>query len=243
MSTNKSRIFVTSDTHGDYDLHKLSSKAFPIGKTLTKNDYVIVCGDFGAIWDGGKSDAYLQKWYASKPWTTLFVDGNHENHNLINSYPVEEWNGGKVHKINDSIIHLMRGQVYDINGKTFFTFGGAESVDRCYRRENISWWANEMPSNAEYEEGIKNLERVNWQVDYIITHDSDMEDIENLGYWYTISGNALNRYLWHLKHTFYLQYRHHYFGHHHLDKVVGVKDRCVYNDVIELTEDNNNERE
>ena len=74
MSTNR-KIYAVGDTHGDIDLYKLNSKFFREGKKLTKNDYVIVCGDFGAIWDGGKSDAYLQKWYTSKPWTTLFVDG------------------------------------------------------------------------------------------------------------------------------------------------------------------------
>ena len=37
----KSKIFITGDTHGEIDFGKLSSKEFPIGKTLTKNDYVI----------------------------------------------------------------------------------------------------------------------------------------------------------------------------------------------------------
>ena len=212
----------------------MSSKEFPIGKTLTKNDYVIVCGDFGAIWDGGKSDAYLQKWYASKPWTTLFVDGNHENHSIINSYPVEEWHGGKVHKINDSIIHLMRGQVYEIDGKTFFTFGGARSVDKCYRKEGISWWPEEMPSSEEYSEGAANLNKVNWKVDYIITHDSDMEDIENMGHWYSIDGNDLNRYIWNLKHTFYLEYKKHFFGHYHINMEINDKDYCLYTKIINI---------
>ena len=80
------------------------------------------------------------------------------------------WNGGKVHKISDSIIHLMRGQVYTINGKTFFTFGGAQSHDKWHRTEGKSWWAREMPSDEEYEEGLANLAKVSNKVDYIITH-------------------------------------------------------------------------
>jgi hypothetical protein len=47
----------------------------------------------------------------------------------LNAYPVEEWHGGKVHKIRPSVIHLMRGQVYELQGKKFFTFGGAQSHD------------------------------------------------------------------------------------------------------------------
>lgn len=95
---------------------------------------------------------------------------NHENHDALDAYPVEFWNGGKVHKISDSIIHLMRGQVFTIEGKKFFTMGGAESHDKIYRKEGISWWPREMPSNDEYEEGLANLDKVNNQVDYILSH-------------------------------------------------------------------------
>lgn len=73
MSTNS--VWVVGDTHGDYDFHKFTTKEFPEQKQLTKNDFVIVCGDFGAVWDRGASDKYLQNWYDEKPWTTLFVDG------------------------------------------------------------------------------------------------------------------------------------------------------------------------
>lgn len=65
----------------------------------------------------------------SQPWTTLFVDGNHENFELLDDYPVSSWHGGKVHFIKESVIHLMRGQIDTIDGQTFFTFGGGYSCD------------------------------------------------------------------------------------------------------------------
>lgn len=65
----------------------------------------------------------------SQPWTILFVDGNHENFELLDDYPVSSWHGGKVHFIKESVIHLMRGQIYTIDGLTFFTFGGGYSCD------------------------------------------------------------------------------------------------------------------
>ena len=68
-------------------------------------------------------------WLEGKPFTTLFVDGNHENFDRLYAYPVEEWHGGKVHKIRPSVIHMMRGQVFAIDGKSVFTFGGASSHD------------------------------------------------------------------------------------------------------------------
>ena len=74
MSTNR-KIYAVGDTHGDIDLYKLNSKFFREGKKLTKDDYVIICGDFGGVWDKGECDKYIQNWYNERPWTTLFVDG------------------------------------------------------------------------------------------------------------------------------------------------------------------------
>ena len=225
------RLFVTGDTHGDIDFHKLNTKNFPQGTQLTKQDYVIICGDFGAVWNGAKSDKYLQKWYNEKPWTTLFIDGNHENHDLLNSYPVSEWNGGKVHFITPSIIHLMRGQVYRIGNKTFFTMGGAESQDKIYRKEGISWWRREMPSNDEYEEGLTNLNKVNNQVDYILSHCAPDQLQEQIAYWY--KHDKLTNYLEVIRQT--IEFGWHYFGHYHIDKdFLNYRATCLYNNIIEI---------
>lgn len=145
-------IFVTGDTHGvKEDLIKLNTANFPKSKDLTKNDYVIICGDFGLVWDNSKEKRRWLEKLTEKNFTTLWVDGNHENFNLLEEYPVHEWNGGNVHFISDSVIHLMRGQVYTIDNIKFFTFGGAESIDKCNRTENESWWKQEMPSKEEYD--------------------------------------------------------------------------------------------
>ena len=225
------RLFVTGDTHGDIDFHKLNTKNFPQGTQLTKKDYVIICGDFGAIWDGAKSDKYLQRWYNEKPWTTLFVDGNHENHDLLNSYPVSDWNGGKVHFITPSIIHLMRGQVYKIDNKTFFTMGGAESHDKIYRKEGISWWRREMPSDDEYKEGLENLNKVNNQVDYILSHCAPDRLQSKIAYWY--EHDKLTNYLEIVRQT--VEFGWYYFGHYHIDKdFLNYKATCLYNNIIEL---------
>lgn len=63
-------IYVTGDTHGVIDIGKLDSKNFPEGKNLTKNDYVIICGDFGFVWNNDNEDKYWQKWLARKPSST-----------------------------------------------------------------------------------------------------------------------------------------------------------------------------
>ena len=104
-------IYVTGDLHGTAERgrNRLSARCWPQGRDLTRGDVVIVAGDFGYVWDGGAVDAYWLKWLEGKPWTTCFVDGNHENHALLASMPVREWNGGRVHEAMPHVLHLMRG--------------------------------------------------------------------------------------------------------------------------------------
>lgn len=225
-------IYITGDTHGDLDLYKLNSKFFREGKKLTKNDYLIVCGDFACCWDNGDFDKYIQDWYNDKPWTTLFVDGNHENHDLLDKYPVVEWNGGKVHMISDSIIHLMRGQVYTIEGKKFFTFGGARSHDMWCRKEGRDWWAREMPSDEEYEEGFRNLEASNYEVDYVITHCAPDQVQNSLFQWRHYEHDKLTNYLEIVRKD--LTFKGWYFGHYHDDADIDEKYHCLYSKVIKL---------
>lgn len=117
-------IYITGDCHGDYRRFRVD--IFPEQREMTKDDFVIICGDFG-FWDESGEQRYWRKWLSGKPFTTLWVDGNHENYDLLKTYPVEQWRGGKVQFITPDIIHLMRGQVYDLEGLRFFTFGGARA--------------------------------------------------------------------------------------------------------------------
>ena len=207
------RLFITGDTHGEIDWQKLNTLHFPVQKSLTKDDYVLICGDFGAIWSGDKSDKYLQETYASRNFTTLFVDGNHENHPMIATYPVEEWHGGLVHRINDSIIHLMRGQVYDICGKKVFTFGGARSVDKYLRTMGVDWWPEEMPSKDEMWTAIHNLEACGNKVDIIVTHCAPADIVgEMFGIYDTDDCTSFLRLI---QHT--VDFKDWYFGHYHVD--------------------------
>lgn len=127
-------IFLTGDTHGDINLQKLIAFANQ-RPDLTKDDYLIICGDWGVLWDNEPSEweKNLLRQYDGFPWTTLFIDGNHENFQRLNALPVEEWHGGKIHRVTDSVLHLMRGQVFTLAGQTVFSFGGAESPDKVNR--------------------------------------------------------------------------------------------------------------
>lgn len=137
---------------------------------MTKDDFVITCGDFGGVQEKDEESSrgnWWLNWLEEKSYTTLFVDGNYENFDRLYSYPVEEWHGGKVYKIRNSVIHLMCGQVFEIDGKKIFTIGGARSHDisggilefddpdfrlkkkkldqgwKTYRINHLSWWEQE----------------------------------------------------------------------------------------------------
>lgn len=234
-----SRIFITGDTHGSIDIHKLNKKNFPQGKELTKDDYVIICGDFGFVWGGisSREDKWWQNWLNMQPWTTLFVDGNHENFDLLNSYSVEEWNGGRIHKINESIFHLMRGEIFNIGEYTFFAFGGGFSHDIYRRKEGISWWQNEMPIQEEIDNALNNLTKHHNQVDFILTHEAPQELQGLLGYCrenmtpYDTKYQNLSKFLQYLKEN--VEYREWFLGHYHIDRHI-ESYHIMYDDVIEL---------
>ena len=224
-------IFVTGDTHIPIDISKLNSKNFPQQKELTKNDYVIICGDFGGVWYGNKKDDYWLDWLEEKSFTTLFIDGNHENFAALSQYDECSWNGGKVQFIRPSVIHLMRGYVFDLEGMKIFAMGGARSVDRMFRTENVSWWREEMPSAEEIQRARQNLAINDNQVDIMITHDAPksiarMIDIAKS------EDDELMPFFDELRNT--VGYRHWYFGHFHVDWKIDDSHTVIYNKIIQL---------
>ncbi len=225
-------IFITGDTHGGIDTHKLSTKSFPQQRSMTKDDYVIICGDAGFVWDGGAQDRYWQKWMSDKTFTTLFVDGNHENFDALYKLPLTDKFGGAVREICPGLYHLERSQVLTIDGKKFFVMGGASSVDRASRREHVSWWPEEMPSRSEMERAIDALDAVNWEVDYVITHCAPKSVLQLLSPWF--EGDPLTAFLERVRWD--LRFKQWFFGHYHLDRRVNDRFTAVYNCVIPLPE-------
>ena len=229
-------IYLTGDIHGGIDIAKLGDPRLE-GPGVTKDDFVIIVGDFGCQFHGGEDerDRYWLSWLERRPFTTLFVDGNHENHDALDAMPTERWHGGTVHRLGDSILHLMRGQVFVLEGLTLFTMGGAASIDRMLRTEGDSWWARELPSAREYEEARRNLERAHWSVDYVLTHcaptkiarkarqgDFAPEDMNELTEFFQ---NELEKKL---------TYKTWYFGHYHEDWWIDRKHRALFENIIDI---------
>lgn len=229
-------IFITGDTHNRVHVKKINNKSFPIQKELTRDDYLIICGDFGFLWDGGKNDEYWLDWLSKKNFTILWIDGNHENFDLLYSYPVEKWKGGKARVIRENIIHLERGQIFNINGLKFFTFGGAYSIDKNIRTEGKSWWPQEVPTKEEMVEGLEKLKKVNYEVDYVITHAAPLKFVSEL-----IQGRLENEeemifceYLDKIYEK--LIFKKWFFGHYHRDRNINSKTRAIFHDIVLVNE-------
>jgi hypothetical protein len=215
------------DIHQNIDIGKFTTRHFPIQKELDKSDVMIVCGDAGLIWDGSNEDKYWQKWLNEKSFTTFCCLGNHENYNLINEYPIIEIFSGKARQIQPSVFYAISGEIYVINNKSFLFINGADSQDKEWRTEGKSWWPQEQITSTDISHAFYNLEKYDFNVDYIISHTGGSEICKMLGFSPTVSDKWLDKVL------DVAQYEKHYLGHYHLNNWVG-KSRIIYNDIIEL---------
>lgn len=223
-------VFVTGDTHGD--IKRFSSSAL---KGLTENDTIIVCGDFGFIWDNSREEQSKLKKLAKKKYTICFVDGTHENFERLMQYRECEFKGGKAHKIADNIYHLMRGQIFTIEGRQIFTMGGGESPDIDYRFDNDTWSKYEIPSAEELKEGAENLEKYKCRVDAIITHEPPVQiksflNLQDENESLKVTG--LNTYLQELGKS--CKFDKWFFGSMHMDKFVSNSYVAMFRNVINL---------
>lgn len=218
-------IYVTGDFHGDMT-RLLEFKLANLGK----EDYIIVAGDFGLLWSRDARFTNAIELVKSVDYTVLWIDGNHENHDWIDSLPVSTWHGGKVHMISDNCIHLMRGQVYEIDGKSIFTFGGANSIDKYMRIPGVSWWEREEASREEMEEALDNLEKHNNKVDYIITHSASDTTLKKINP--TFRKELTTTFLQTIEER--CKFKHWYLGHYHEDREIDDKHTVLYYNVKQL---------
>lgn len=249
-------IYLTGDIHGDP--RRLNTKVFTEQKEMTRDDFVIILGDFGLIWGDTAEERYWLDWLNEKPFTTLFIDGNHENFDMLSKYPVVDFHGGKAHKIKDNIYHLIRGYIFDICDKKIFAFGGAQSHDiqdgildpdkfedeiefrkeyyrlyksrKMFRVKGFSWWEQEMPNEEEMERGKQSLEKALYKVDYVISHCAPQEVASVIGY------TERDKLTWYFNELLWngLQFDRWFFGHYHDNKQIMGKFILLYEQIIRI---------
>lgn len=253
-----SKVFITGDTHRDFS--RFDKYYFPIQKELTKEDIVIILGDFGGVWDRklNKEECFLLNWLDNKNFTTVFVDGNHENYDRLETeFPVVDFCKGKAHQIKPSVYHLIRGEIYDFDGYNFFAFGGAASHDiqdgvldindyqgdynkmitdykrksklgQMFRINHISWWEREMPSREEMDNGLNNLNNSK-RIDFVLSHSLPSSVLSSIGM--QAESNPLTNYFQN-EIVPILKKKESpvkwYSGHYHLENEVVYEDNITY---------------
>ena len=146
----------------------------------------------------------------------------------------------------------MRGEIFDIDNKKFFTFGGAKSHDiqegilnldeeekiytfrkrgAFFRIRDFSWWDLELPTDEEMKNGMRNLEKANYKVDYIITHccPTSVQAILSGG---TYKKDYLTDYLQEICEK--CDFKKWYFGHYHENRQVNSQFMCLCEDIVPL---------
>lgn len=167
IDPEENMIYFTGDTHGELSRFKTSA-----AKKLKKGDTLIICGDFGFIWNESKEELGNIKWLSKRKYQILFVEGAHENFELLEKFPKVDFCGGRARKISENIYQLIRGEIFEIEGKKIFAFGGGddEELDVNDFRESPDFVR--LPSEEECEHARENLEKTEKQVDYIVSYDT-----------------------------------------------------------------------
>lgn len=222
------RIILRGDTHGN--AMQLETFFDWNNNNLTGEDIVIVLGDFGIIWQDREKTTKILEILGSHKCQLAFVDGNHENFNLIKEMEIIiEWNGGRAGLLPGGIIHLLRGEIYNINGKRIGVCGGANSIDKYRRTEGVSWWADEEITKENVVELLSNAGD-NTHLDIMLTHDCPAKMTKQVALFSGVNGaeisnsqkmldiidNSLKIDKW-------------YFGHWHIDMKFDNKFECLYN--------------
>lgn len=258
-------IYLTGDCHRRFERFD-KENLIRLPHFIQPEDYIIVTGDFGLLWAKDKIFEYHLKWFSKLPFTILWVQGNHSNFNMIAEYPLELWSGGKArHIVRDKVILLERGQVFKIEGKSFFTFGGASSHDiqggvldkdsptydkdrkkairsgLPYRVRNVSWWEQELPTEEELQEGRDNLEKLGYSVDYVITHcmSGGMQEqlLDRFAY-----GHYGSTYKKDVLTDYFdelegkLRYKCWFCGHYHVNLQLDDRHMVLYEDIVRLAD-------
>lgn len=244
MKQKQNTLYFCGDTHGTTnDTLKLTFFFMYQNIVTTKDDFMIQLGDFGWIWHGlnNEKERATLEWIASQNITFCVVLGNHENYNLIEELPIIEKFGGKVRILKLStgeIYFFQRGEVYEIAGKKVFSFGGAFSIDIEDRVLGKSYWEQELPLQHEYDNALANLEKHDYDVDFVISHTCPRSIMLHMFNLNRIDGKTDDPVANFFDHIYYdkkLKFKDWHFGHFHRDQThrtsKGSVFKCYYNKI------------
>jgi predicted phosphodiesterase len=221
-----SRIGFLGDSHGDARYVTAAAAIFREAGV----DTLVVLGDFGFLWHQVQTHPSslwrMGEHLVEQGQTLAFLDGNHENFDLLYEIPVEE---DGTRWVAPGIMHLPRGYRTTLSsGKSLAVLGGANSIDFRHRQPGASWWAEESIT----QEDLATLGHEH--ADVMIGHDAPLgvpllerRLAETAKYW-SAEGRNYSEIGRQVFHQGFLQVRPQlYFGghyHHHVDQRVRFGD-------------------
>lgn len=226
-------IFITGDTHGDFS--RVYSLFHKYG--VCRNDILIILGDAGINYYGGKRDEMLKEQLRDLPITIFAIHGNHERRpGTIPTYKEVRWHNGIVYKEDEypNILFAKDGEIYNFDGIKAIAIGGAYSVDKYYRlMQGYNWWADEQPNKdikARVEQTLSDNKN---KIDVILSHTSPAQYIPTEMFIEGVDQSTVDRSTedWLKELESKIQYQKWYCGHYHTNKSID-KVRFLF-DIIE----------
>ena len=212
-------IYLISDCHGGENTAGIEQYL----QNSAESDLLIILGDVGLNFGSSEKNRAFTKWFLSLDRSIAFIDGNHENHAFLSSFPDDIWCGGEVHRLSDRIVHLKRGNIYTIGDKTFFVMGGCKSSEKW--KEMGLWYEGEEPTPEELSTAYENLNKFDNKVDYVLTHKYECQKSKSEAL--TLEG--LMEYI-----DKNIAFGHWYSGHWHRTEFIDDSHTVAYDEPIKI---------
>ncbi len=215
-------IYITGDTHGRFERVGAFCERFQ----TKREDVLIILGDAGINFCGGIRDELKKRFLEELPITLFCIHGNHEQRpGTIDTYKEMVWHGGTVY-YEEEYPHLLfakDGEVFDLDGKKTMVMGGAYSVDKEMRlMYGYGWWSDEQPSVKIKADVERQLDRLGWKVDVVLSHTTPLkyEPVEVFLKGIDQSKVDKSTEIWLDGIEERLDYRKWYCGHYHTEKKI-----------------------
>lgn len=228
-------IYITGDKHADFK----EIFDFCLENKTTLDDIMIILGDAGINYYLNDYDYLLKNSLKQIPITFFCIHGNHEERpENIKTYKTKKFHDGIVYYEEDypNILFAKDAEIYDFNNQKTLVIGGAYSVDKFYRIEyGYNWFESEQPTKETKEMVFKKLEKVNFQVDIILSHTAPFKFLPYEVFLSGINQNMVDQSTEHFLDEIEnkTNYKKWYCGHFHTDKIVD-KVRFMFNDIDEF---------
>lgn len=241
---NYARVWVTGDTHGNFDW--LSDWCHD-NSTSKENDLLIILGDAGFMYYGKDNwrEQHMKQMVQECPITVLCVRGNHEarptSYNNIQFVLLEDDpvvpSGYYFESEYPNIWYVADGSTFNINDKRCLFIGGAYSVDKEYRQlMGWRWFADE---ELTLEECCDILDKVDhYSFDYVFTHTCPEAWQPTDLFMSVVDQSKVSKRMEEFLTTVseIIDFKHWYFGHFHANRqnMQITKNHCGQGDVSML---------